>query len=83
MIDEPPPNAQYVQICIKGTLETRWGNRFAGMTITHTEHGETLLTGLMIDQAALYGLLRKIRDLGLPLLSVNPVEPDAEEASER
>ena len=52
---------------------------FDGLTITLEEDGDTLLTGPVVDQAALHGLLKKVRDLGLPLLSVNPVEPDAEE----
>jgi hypothetical protein len=46
------------------------------MSITPKENGDTLLTGLIVDQAALYGLLKKVRDLGMPLLSVNPVERD-------
>ena len=48
---------------------------FEGLTITLEDNGETLLTGAVVDQAALHGLLKKLRDLGLPLLSVNPVEP--------
>ena len=55
------------QIRIKG----QWGAWFDGMTITQTANGETLIAGLVADQAALYGLLRKVRDLGLPLLSVS------------
>jgi hypothetical protein len=48
-------------------------NWFEGLTITLEENGDTLLTGPVVDQAALYGLLRKVRDLGMPLLSVNVV----------
>jgi len=59
------------QIRIKGQLGAQWGAWFDGMTITQTANGETLITGLVADQAALYGLLRKVRDLGLPLLSVS------------
>ena len=59
------------QIRIKGQLGAQWGAWFSGMTITQTANGETLITGLVADQAALYGLLRKVRDLGLPLLSVS------------
>ena len=59
------------QIRIKGQLGAQWGAWFGGMTITQTANGETLITGLVADQAALYGLLRKVRDLGLPLLSVS------------
>jgi hypothetical protein len=50
---------------------------FNGLTITLEEGGDTVLTGLVIDQAALHGLLKKIRDVGLPLLSINCIEPDA------
>ena len=57
----------------------RW---FDGMTITLDEDGSTLLSGPVADQAALHGLLRKVRDVGLPLLSVNSVEPDSEEVGE-
>jgi hypothetical protein len=59
------PNLQMVyEIRIKGHLDRQWTAWFEGMTITHTEYGETLLTGPVVDQAALYGLLRKVRDLG-------------------
>jgi hypothetical protein len=61
------------QIRIKGHLDHRWTDWFEGLTITQEEGGETLLTGPVVDQAALHGLLRKVRDLGMPLLSVNPV----------
>ena len=64
------------EIRVKGHLGGRWANRFEGLTITLEEGGNTLLTGPVADQAALYGLLRKVRDLGLPLLSVNYVELD-------
>jgi hypothetical protein len=63
------------QIRVKGQLGAQWGAWFDGMTITQTANGETLITGLVADQAALYGLLRKVRDLGLPLLSVSCREP--------
>ena len=64
------------EIRVKGHLGgRRWANRFEGLTITLEEGGNTLLTGPVADQAALYGLLRKVRDLGLPLLSVNYVKP--------
>lgn len=58
------------QIKVEGHLSLLWEEAFAGMNLTLTESGETVLTGLVVDQAALYGLLRKIRDLGLPLISV-------------
>jgi hypothetical protein len=63
------------EIRLKGHLDDRWAEWFEGLTITLEEDGDTLLTGPVIDQAALHGLLKKVRDLGLPLVSVNPVEP--------
>jgi len=63
------------QIRVKGHLGRQWTNWFEGLTITLADNGETLLTGPVIDQAALFGLLRKVRDLGLPLLSVNRLKP--------
>jgi len=66
---------QWYEIRLKGHLEARWADWFEGLTITLEENGDTLLTGPLVDQAALHGLLKKVRDLGWPLLSVNPVEP--------
>lgn len=63
------------QIRLKGHLGSQWTDWFEGMTITLEENGETLLSGQVIDQAALHGLLKKVRDLGMPLVSVSPVEP--------
>jgi hypothetical protein len=68
------------QIMIKGQLSPRWTDWFEGLTITLEENGETLLTGAIVDQAALHGVLKKVRDLGLPLLSVNSVEPGRQDA---
>ena len=62
---------QQVEIRVKGQIDRNWSEWFEGFTITHTKQGETLLTGKVIDESALYGLLSKIRDLGLQLLSVN------------
>lgn len=62
------------QIRIQGHLSGRWSDWFGGMGITREENGDTLLTGPVTDQAALYGLLRRVRDLGMPLVSVNRVE---------
>ena len=62
------------RIRIAGQLDARWAAWFDGLTITLDE-GDTLLTGPVVDQAALHGLLRRVRDLGLPLVSVSPVEP--------
>jgi hypothetical protein len=64
------------QIRLKGHLGSEWTDWFEGLTITLEEDSETLLTGPVIDQAALHGLLKKARDLGLPLISVNPIAPD-------
>jgi hypothetical protein len=63
------------EIRLKGHLDDRWANWFADLTLTLEDNGETLLTGPVVDQAALYGLLRKVRDLGVPLLSVNRLNP--------
>ena len=64
------------QIRIRGHLGARWTVWFEGLIITLEDGGDTLLTGEVVDQAALYGWLKKVRDLGMPLLSVNPVSPD-------
>lgn len=58
------------EIRIHGHLDARWVDRFEGLTFSHESDGTTILSGLVIDQAALHGLLRKVRDLGLPLVSV-------------
>jgi hypothetical protein len=74
----PIPDAsqpKVYQIRIKGHLGPRWTDWFEGMTNTPEENGDTLLTGPVIDQAALHGLLRKVRDLNLPLLSIMRVDP--------
>lgn len=62
-------------IRIKGYLGQQWAGWFDGLTITLEEDGNTLLTGIVTDQSALHGILKKIRDLGMPLLAVNQVEP--------
>ncbi len=63
------------QIRIQGQLDRKWTNWFEGLTITLEDNGDTLLTGPVVDQAALYGLLRKVRDLGMPLISVTRESP--------
>jgi len=62
------------EIRLKGHLDDKWADWFEGLTITRADNGETLLRGQVVDQAALHGLLRQVRDLGLPLLSVIQVE---------
>ena len=62
------------QIRVKGHLSQEWSVWFDGLTITNVEQGEAILSGIIVDQAALFGVLLKIRDLGLPLLAVNHVE---------
>ena len=69
-------------IRLKGHLSEQWADWFEGLVISLEEEGNTLLTGPVIDQAALYGLLKKVRDLGMSLLSVNSVEPCPQDGSE-
>ncbi|HSB03029.1 MAG TPA: hypothetical protein VLE49_20430 [Anaerolineales bacterium] len=75
------PNQPIVyQIRLKGHLDDQWTDWFGGLTITLEENGDTLLTGPVVDQAALFGLLKKVRDLGLPLVSIDCVEPGKQES---
>jgi hypothetical protein len=67
-----------VEIHIKGQIDKRWSEWLEGLTVTHTEEGDTLLTGRVVDQAALYGLIAKLRDLGLPLAAVHSIEEGSE-----
>ena len=69
------------QIRIKGHLDEQWSDWFENTTITLEENGDTLLTCPVVDQAALHGLLKKIRDLGMPLLSVNRTMSDQNNSS--
>jgi hypothetical protein len=77
-----PSQPVVYQIRIKGQLDSQWTDWFEGLTITLEGDGDTLLTGPVIDQAALHGLLKKVRDLGMPLLSVGPVEPGCADQSD-
>ncbi|HEX2993521.1 MAG TPA: DUF4386 domain-containing protein, partial [Anaerolineales bacterium] len=69
-----PSQPVIYQIRLKGYLDSQWTDWFEGLTITLEEDGNTLLTGPLVDQSALHGLLKKVRDLGLPLVSVNQVQ---------
>ena len=71
-----PTQPTVYQIRIRGHLGRQWSDWFAGLTITLEDNGDTLLTGPVVDQAALHGLLRKVRDLGMPLLAVTRLSPD-------
>lgn len=77
-----PDQPVVYQIRIKGHLGPQWTEWFEGMAATREENGDTLLTGPVIDQAALHGLLKSIRDLGMPLVSVMRVETSHKEASD-
>ncbi|HEY5729120.1 MAG TPA: hypothetical protein VIS72_03660 [Anaerolineales bacterium] len=79
MTNEPkhktdPSQLMIYQIRIEGHLDDQWADWFSDLSVTLEEYGDTLLTGPVVDQAALFGLLKKIRDLGMPLVSVNRVE---------
>jgi hypothetical protein len=73
------PDDQYeprlYEIRLKGHLDDLWSDWFEGLTIKLEDNGDTVLTGPVVDQAALHGLLKKVRDLGMPLVSVNTIEP--------
>jgi hypothetical protein len=76
-----PDQPKVYQIRIKGHLDSQWTDWFEGLTITLEDNGDTLLTGPVVDQAALHGLLKRVRDLGMPLVSVSPVEPGQADVS--
>ena len=65
-----PSQATGYQIRVKGHLGSQWTDWFGGLTVTLEDNGETVLSGVVVDQAALHGLLKKVRDLGMPLVSV-------------
>ena len=79
--DIDPGQPTVYQIRIKGHLGRQWTDWFGGLTITLEDNGETLLTGPVVDQAALHGVLKKVRDLGMPLVSVIRVKPGEADAS--
>jgi len=68
--------AMIYQIRVQGHLDPSWSAWFDGFTITNEANGTAVLTGRMVDQASLHGVLLKVRDLGLPLITVNPCAPD-------
>jgi hypothetical protein len=75
-----PGEPMVYQIRVTGHLGSEWTDWFDGLSITLQDNGETLLSGPVADQAALYGLLRKVRDVGLPLLSVTLMKPGQADA---
>jgi hypothetical protein len=77
-----PGKPTIYQIRIKGQLGPEWADWFEGLTVTAEDNGDTLLTGPVVDQAELHGLLKRVRDLGMPLVSVSPVEPDRADVSD-
>ncbi len=80
--NQVPNEPECYEIRLKGHLDVRWSDWLGNLTITLQDNGITLLTGPVIDQAALHGLLRKVRDLGIPLLSVVCVKPGQADASD-
>ncbi|MDQ3929536.1 MAG: hypothetical protein M3328_10370 [Chloroflexota bacterium] len=77
-----PGQPTVYQIRLKGHLGRQWTDWFDGLAITLEDNGDTFLTGTVADQAALHGLLRKVRDLGIPLISVTGVMPDKVDSSD-
>ena len=80
--ERDPSQPVIYQIRLEGQLGPQWTAWFAGWTLTLADNGDTLLTGPVVDQAALHGLLRKVRDLGLPLLAVTRIEPGKADAAD-
>jgi hypothetical protein len=72
-LENDPDQSIVYRIRLKGQLDDGWTDWFGGMAVALTEDGDTLLTGPVADQAALHGLLRKVRDIGIPLVSVNEI----------
>jgi len=76
MSTDPQHNPGRYEIRLKGHLDSRWAAWFDGLSLTNSSDGTTILCGPVADQAALHGLLQKVRDLGLPLISITQPEPD-------
>lgn len=83
MIDKPHPNVEFYEIRLKGHLDSQWATWFDDLTVTLEEDGTTLLSGPVPDQAALHGLLKKVRDIGMPLVSVVPAQSNRSEQGEK
>jgi hypothetical protein len=77
-----PGQPKIYQIRIKGHLGSQWTDWFGGLALSPQENGDTLLTGPVVDQAALHGLLKKVRDLGMPLVSVCPLRTSQADQSD-
>jgi hypothetical protein len=77
----PSDQVSDYELRLQGHLDARWAAWFDGLTLTHETDGTTNLRGPIVDQAALHGLLHKIRDLGIPLISVTQTEPDQPDLS--
>ena len=75
-MNRPINDSTRYEIRIRGRLDARWTARFDGLSMRHEPDGTTVLSGLVTDQAALHGLISRVRDLGLPLISVAQVEDD-------
>ncbi|ALC87039.1 hypothetical protein AM499_15330 [Bacillus sp. FJAT-22090] len=73
-LTEDHRESKFYEICLKGHLNPRWMDKFAGLSFIYESDGTTILSGPVVDQAALHGLLRIVRDLALPLVSVNQIE---------
>lgn len=82
MIEKPLPNVEFYKIRLKGHLDAQWASWFDSLTITLEKNGDTLLSGPVVDQAALHGLIKKVRDLGIPLVSVVQVPSNSSEKGE-
>ena len=76
------PEAGRYEIRIKGRLDAHWANWFDGLTVSHDGDGATVISGPVADQAALHGVLQRVRDLGLPLVSVTRLSPDGPDQPE-
>lgn len=85
MLDQEtnPGQLMVYEIRLKSHLGAEWTDWFDGLTVTLEDSGDTLLTGPVVDQAALHGLLKKVRDLGMPLVSINPVCSEAARLEQR